>query len=94
MLFLYCNVNSILPTVTVSWTKDAILLVQDVPHIRLRASNNSDSMTLLLIIDSFEVSDDGIYQCWAQQGGNIVFGEMLSLTGTGRVIRGNVITIG
>ena len=38
VFWLYCQVNSRTPTVTATWTKDSVPLVQDVPHIRMRSS--------------------------------------------------------
>ncbi len=81
VLWLYCEVNSISDTLSVTWNKDEGQLVQDVPHIRLRTSNISSSTTLLLVIDNVVSSDAGVYQCTARDGQDYVRGESLTMTG-------------
>ena len=82
VVWLYCVVNSTDPTLTVTWNKDGVPVVLDVPHLRTRRSSITSSTTLLLVVDNFQPSDDGTYQCSAQvQGGSTVMGSALALTG-------------
>ena len=84
VIWLYCQVNSIAPTLTVTWTKDSVPLVQDAPHIRIRPSNTatSSTYTLLLVVDNFQGSDNGTYQCTAEDRGDTVTGTALTLRGS------------
>lgn len=91
MIWLYCQVNSAAPNLTVTWTRDGTPLVEDIPHIRMKNSIISDdvislsgdnSTAFLLIVDSFQGSDSGVYQCTAEVGEDIVNGTALMLTGT------------
>ena len=82
VIWLYCQVNSTSPTLTVTWTKDSVPVVLDVPHIRMRRSTSASSTILILIVDNFQSSDTGMYQCTAQEeGGSAVMGTSLMLTG-------------
>ena len=81
VVWLYCEVNSIASTLTVIWNRDNVLLVMDVPHITIRRYRNADSTTLILIFDSIETSDNGIYQCMAQDGAETAMGTAITFTG-------------
>ena len=81
VVWLYCQVNSKGVTVTGTWTKDNVSLVQDVPHIRTRTSRGNDDTTFLLVMDTFQGSDSGVYQCTAEEGGEMAMGTALTLTG-------------
>ena len=82
VLWLYCEVNSTSSSLSVSWLKDGVLLVQDSPHIRLRTtSTSSSSPTLLLVLDNVVSSDAGVYQCTAQDGVESASGSALTLSG-------------
>ena len=81
VLWLYCEVSSESSSYSVFWNKDGKLLVQDVPHIRLRTSNTSASTTLLLVLDNVVSPDAGVYQCTAQDGLNTDNGSSLNVTG-------------
>lgn len=82
VVWLYCQVNSIALTLTVTWTKDGVPLVQDVPHIRMRSSSSAAaSSTFLLVVDTFRGSDSGVYQCTAEDRGDTAIGTALTLTG-------------
>ena len=81
VIWLYCEVNSVSPSLTVTWNKDNIPLEQDVPHIRMRSSNTTSSSTFLLVVDNFQSSDDGTYQCIAEDGAMRGNGASLTLTG-------------
>lgn len=78
VIWLYCLANPKSPTLTVTWTKDNEPLIQDVPHIRLRSSDNS---TYILIVEDFQVFDSGAYQCIAQDGNITTPGSQASLIG-------------
>ena len=81
VIWLYCEVNSISSTLSVTWNKDGGQLVQDVPHIRLRTTDTSSSTTLLLVIDNVVSSDAGVYQCTAREGQDYVSGDNFTMTG-------------
>ena len=82
VVWLYCRVNSISPSLRVTWSKDSDPLVQDVPHVRMRRStSDAVSSTFFLIVDIFTSSDTGTYQCTAQQQGQTARGSSLILTG-------------
>ena len=81
VIWLYCEVNSRASTFTVTWNKDNVPLVQDVPHIRIRNSTSDTSTTFLLVVDNFQASDNGTYQCTAQNGTTTANGTALTLTG-------------
>ncbi len=80
VIWLYCEVNCVDPTLTVKWKKDHVPLIQDIRHIRMRAVSSS---TFLLIVDNFQASDSGTYRCEAHVGGddNFMVGSPLTLTG-------------
>ena len=82
VVWLYCKVNSIRSTLTVTWNKDGVPLVQDVPHIRIRNSTSVTSTTFILMVDNFQASDDGTYQCNAQD-------ERVRASGTALILTGN-----
>jgi hypothetical protein len=68
---------------TVTWTLDGIALARDVPHIRIRSStDNTNSTTLLLIINRYWFIYNGVYQCTAEEFGEVSMGPMLELTGS------------
>ena len=77
VVWLYCEVD----TVTVTWNKDSEPLVQDVPHIHMETSSSDSSTTFLLMVDDFQTSDSGVYQCTAQEGAVTAMGTALTLTG-------------
>ncbi len=81
VVWLYCRVNSTSPTLTVTWNKDSVPVVLDVPHIRIKNSISATSSTFVLVVDNFHPSDSGVYQCTAQEGGNTAAGTLLMLTG-------------
>jgi hypothetical protein len=81
VLFFYCQINTTTPQGTITWTKDGVQLDQNVPHIRIRASTDSaDFTTLLLVVDSFQSSDNGVYQCISTVE-DFANGSSLALTG-------------
>ena len=81
VIWLYCEVNSVSSSLTAIWSKDNVPLEQDAPHIRMRSSNTTSSSTFLLVVDNFQSSDDGTYQCIAEDGAMRGNGASLSLTG-------------
>ena len=85
VVWLYCEINSNvsrMDTLRVVWNKDGTPLIQDVPHIRLRSSIDTNSFTLLLVLDDLHAPDSGTYQCRAQNRGVTDVGELLALIGT------------
>lgn len=81
VIWLYCRVNSVAPSLRVRWTKDGTTLVRNVPHIRTTNSSSATSSTFVLVLDSFQATDDGLYQCTAEDGGDTVTSTPLTLTG-------------
>ena len=81
VIWLYCEVDSVSPSLRVTWNKDNIPLEQDVPHIRMRSLSTTSSSTFLLVVDNFQSSDDGTYQCTAEDGVMTGNGSTLTLTG-------------
>ena len=81
VVWLFCKVNSVSTTLSVSWKKDSECLVQDAPHIILRTSTTSSSTSLILVLDNVVSSDAGLYQCSAQDGYNTAIGTGLTITG-------------
>lgn len=84
VVWLYCIADPISPNLTITWTKDSEPLVQDVPHIRLKSTGTHSDMysTLILVVDKFQASDSGEYQCVAQDEGIISLGNTTRLIGT------------
>ena len=81
VIWLICNVNAT-HTLSVTWNKDGVELVQDVPHVFIRRSlNSSNSTTLMLKIDNVMLSDAGIYQCIAQDRQEAAKGVIIPITG-------------
>ena len=83
-IWLYCEVNSRDNALSTSWIKNGSVLEEDVPHIRMRSltsATTSSSMTFLLVIDNFESTDSGGYQCVIQLGVEVERGSLFSLTG-------------
>ena len=64
-----------------TWRRNGIPLVQTVPHIRIRLSTTTYISTLLLVVDNFQDSDSGIYQCGATQDGESAVGLQANLIG-------------
>ncbi len=66
-----------------TWNKNEGQLVQDVPHIIIRRSVNSNTSNtiLMLTIDTVVLSDSGMYQCTAQDGQEIANGNIIPITG-------------
>ncbi len=66
-----------------TWNKNGGQLVQDVPHILIRRSVNSNASNtiLMLTIDTVVHSDAGMYQCTAQDGQEIANGNIIPITG-------------
>ena len=83
-LWLHCIINTVSLTLTLSWTKDGVPVIINTIHIRTRKTESATlgSTTLTLIIDNFGAFDDGRYQCFAENNGEIVNGTALNLTGT------------
>lgn len=79
VFWLYCEVNSIASILIVTWNKDGVPMLQDVPHIRIRNYTSTYSTTFLLVVDNFQDSDTGIYQCSAQFMESIITGDALTL---------------
>ncbi len=84
VVWLYCEVNSTSPSLRVTWNKDSVPLVQDVPHVRIRTTTSTTTTTSILIVDNFQdsLSDGGVYQCIAEDQGTTGNGTALTLTGT------------
>ena len=76
---LYCSVEPV--NATVSWTKDNVQVIIDVPHLRVRTSSNGTHNTSVLTLDNFRSGDNGMYQCHAMSGGVTESGSTVSLTG-------------
>ena len=81
VVWLYCEVDTVYSTVTATWNKDSEPLVQDVPHIHMETSSSDSSTTFLLMVDDFQTSDSGVYQCTTQEGAVTAMGTALNLTG-------------
>ena len=81
VIWLYCEVDSVSPSLRVTWKKDNVPLTQGVPHIRMRSSNTTSSSSFLLVVDNFQSSDGGTYQCTAEDGMVKGNGSTLILTG-------------
>ena len=81
VLWLYCEVDTVSGAVTATWNKDSEPLVQDVPHIHMETSSSDSSTIFLLMVDDFQTSDSGVYQCTAQEGAVTAMGTALTLTG-------------
>ncbi len=85
---IYCTVEDD-TTVTFTWTLNGSSLLNDPPHIRIREDNRpersasllTDDSTSVLTVDSFGVSDDGVYQCTATSGATSGNGTAITLTG-------------
>ena len=78
---LYCLVDS--TTATLHWTINGRPVVLDIPHLRERTLNDTDTDTIssVLTIDAFQSSDSGTYQCHAEEGNDVWNGTALTLTG-------------
>jgi hypothetical protein len=81
-VWLFCEVNSREPLVAVTWTKYGLPLVQDVPHIQFRRTQEGTVSIYLLAVDAFQTSDNGVYQCAAQSVTERKTGTDLTLTGS------------
>ena len=81
VIWLYCEVDSVLSSLNVTWNKDNVPLTKDVPHIRMKSLGTTSSSTFLLVVDNFQSSDGGTYQCTAEDGVMIGNGSTLILTG-------------
>ena len=72
-VWLYCEVDTPGTTTAVTWMKDNVELVQDAPHILMRV----DFPRFILIVDNFQASDSGTYQC-----ATLLNGEETGLVGS------------
>lgn len=81
VVILFCEVTSIPSNPTVTWTKDDMIVVQDVPHFVIRKFDVDITTTLQLVVYDFGSSDNGEYQCIAELGGNMGMGNRITLTG-------------
>ena len=86
VMWLFCEVNSVSSTLSVSWNKDGGCLIQDVPHIILRTSTTSSSTTLILVLDNIVSTDAGLYQCTAHDGLSTSNGSALTMTGIKNIV--------
>ena len=86
VMWLFCEVNSVSSTLSVSWNKDGGCLIQDVPHIILRTSTTSSSTTLILVLDNVVSTDAGLYQCTAHDGLSTANGSALTMTGIKNIV--------
>ena len=83
VIVLHCRVHNTAITMNITWTRNGTPLVPDLSHIRMTKSRSNDNSTLLMLtVNSFESSDNGIYQCIAEDMENISMGAVLMLTGT------------
>ena len=80
VIWLYCAVNSLAPSLIVTWNKDGNALVQDVPHVIIKRTSLN---TLILIMSDLQASDGGEYQCSAldEYSGDTGVGTVLTLSG-------------
>ena len=76
---LYCSVE--LAIAIVSWTRENVQVIIDVPHLCVRTSSNGTHNTSVLTLDNFRSGDDGTYQCHAMSGGVTESGSTVSFTG-------------
>ena len=76
---LYCSVEP--DNATVSWAKDNVSVIIDVPHLRVRMSSDGTHNTSVLTLDNFRSGDNRMYQCHAMSGGVTESGSTVSLTG-------------
>ena len=76
---LYCSVESTTSTLVFSWTKDSSPLVVDVPRLRERTCSEDTMTTSVLTFDSFQFSDNGTYQCLANDGRRSGNGTVITL---------------
>ena len=74
---LYCSVESTMATF--SWTKDGSPVVINVPHLRERTCNDSTTTISTLTVDNFQLSDIGMYQCFANDERKSGNGAMVTL---------------
>ncbi len=82
---IYCTVEDD-TTVTFTWTHNEDPLLNDPPHIRIRQDDPfqcrvsifTNDSTTVLTIDSFRDSDNGVYQCIANE---TTIGTAVTLTG-------------
>ena len=81
VIWLYCEVNSIATNLTAFWNKDMDVLIEDVPHIRMRTRTSGSSTTFVLVIDNFQMADSGMYQCVIQKGQDEGNGRVFNLSG-------------
>ena len=87
-IWLYCDVDSTIPILVVYWYKDGLQLYQNAPHIRIRRFASDTNTTLLLVIDNFQRSDSGTYQCIAVDEGGI----FTAARGKDHILAGMLIT--
>ena len=76
---LYCLVES--TTAKFTWTRNNSSVVIDVPHLRVRTCNDSTTTKSVLTLDGFVASDNGVYQCVADDGHTTGNGALLTITG-------------
>ena len=76
MIQLYCSVES--TTAKFTWTRNNSSVVVDVPHLRVRTCNDSTTTKSVLTLDGFVASDNGVYQCVADDGHTTGNGALLT----------------
>ena len=72
---------------TVTWFKDEAHLFNDPPHIRIRSSAGGNTISSVLIVDNFNVNDNGEYYCQASNGSTLMKSTILNFTSESQVIQ-------
>ena len=80
--------SSSVPTVT--WFNDGAHLLNDPPHIRIRSSVGGNTISSVLIVDNFNVNDNGEYHCQASSGSSSMNSTILSFTSESHIIQCNL----
>ena len=81
VVWLYCQVNSISPSLRVTWLHQNNPIDQNVPHIRIRRLVTTYYTIGVLVIDNFGEFDGGTYSCDAQNGNERVMGDSVDFFG-------------
>ncbi len=82
-LWLYCKVNSVNDNVDIKWTMNGKELVKDLPHVYTTSSSSESHTITIVIVDSIDCDDAGVYLCSVKDDKRIYMGSKLAFKGMG-----------
>ena len=79
-VWLFCEVDSVVPTLSLVWTKDNAVVMMDLPLIRMRNKTIGTRTLYWLILEEYSFFNVGTYSCFASDGSTTAQGGTVTLT--------------